>query len=791
LCCSGFFVLLRRVKLKPFKRVPVFIAGGIVVLACLLRILNPIALQRPEFITYDARVREALKFPIPTATNLGFIFINEKSLNLVRNDHKDSFAFYASAMPWPRQAYGRLIQELNAQGVSAIAFDILWGETREDQGVVPTVEGKFPTSDEYCAGAMRYRSNVIVAITRQVTPPPLFITNAMALGDITTDKDPDGVLRRVQIFRPWREWHDVFRQFEDELGFDLDHPRLRPGLITLTNLDGQELTIPLDAEGNFDLAEFASNLPAGTQRKNKPFVEQRVWHMGVVLGAKQLGLDLEHPEIDFNRGYVKLRGAGGIERTIPIDRDGNSYVNWSMPPNYPQLTQEAIHDLLLQNHQRIEGHTNDLSERWRGKLAVVGSSALIGNNLTDRGATPFSKDTILVSKHWNVANSILTGSFVHRSSLPIDLALIIALGAVTAAFTWQLRISFATTLVALLAFAYGLLCFIVYIRARVWLPMFLPVAAQVVIYTCLMTWRVKFEQTERKRVIEVFGTVVSKKIMDELLRADNLALGGARREITVLFADVRGFTDFTDRAQEQVEDYIRQKGLGPADAEPLKEKQAQETLETINCYLGLVADTILKHDAVLDKFIGDCVMAFWGAPLPDSRHAIACVRGAIDAQRAIDKLNQERATENQRLELENQARVSTGLPPLPLLPLLVLGSGINTGIATAGLMGSAGETKNYTVFGRDVNLASRLEGLSGRGRIFIGETTYQHLLRDDPALAATCMVQPPQKVKGFATLVKVYEVPWRLTSAVAEAPAPSDSTTFSASAPATSATLQK
>jgi class 3 adenylate cyclase len=780
---------LRDVKLKPFKRVPVFIAGGVIVVVCVLRILNLTSFERLECITYDSRVRAALDFPAPTATNLGFVFIDEDSLKLVLANPTNGIGFSAG-LYWPRHAYGRLIQELNAQGVSAVAFDIIWGELRPDQGVVETAGDKFPTSDEYCAGAMRYASNVIIAVTRQLTPPRLFLTNALALGDITTDKDPDGVLRRVQVFRPWRKWHWAFRQAEEELGFDLDQARFEPGLIVLTNPEGEELKVPLDKDGNFDLADFSANLPAGIERKNKPFIEERVWHMGVVLAAKQLGLDLDHPEIDLSGGYVKLRGNAGIERTIPIDREGYAYVNWSMPPNHPQLTQEAIHDLLLQNHQRVEGHTNDLSNRWRGKLAIVGSSAVIGNNLTDRGATPLSKDTILVSKHWNVANSIITGALVHRSTLLVDLALIIAMGAVTAALTWQLRIRLATTLVALLAAAYILSCFILYVGARIWLPIVYPAIVQVLMsYGSLMTWRVKFEQTERKRVTEIFGTVVSKKIMNALLEAPNLALGGARREITVLFADVRGFTEFTDRAQEQVEDYVRQKGLARADAEPLFEKQAQETLETVNRYLGLVADTIIKHDATLDKFIGDCVMAFWGAPLPEPHHALACVRGAIEAQRAIDSLNQERALENQRRELENRARLSAGLPPLPLLPLLMLGSGINTGIATAGLMGSAGETKNYTVFGREVNLASRLEGLSGRGRIFISEATHQHLLRDDPALAATCVAQPPQKVKGFATLVKVYEVPWRTTPASSEIPASSsDSASFSVATQTTSAT---
>jgi class 3 adenylate cyclase len=181
----------------------------------------------------------------------------------------------------------------------------------------------------------------------------------------------------------------------------------------------------------------------------------------------------------------------------------------------------------------------------------------------------------------------------------------------------------------------------------------------------------------------------------------------------------------------------------------------------VNLYLGLVADTVIQADGTLDKFIGDCVMAFWGAPTPNPRHALACVQAAIAAQRAVYALNQQRAEENKRRELENLARVSAGLPPKPMLPILLLGSGINTGMANVGLMGSKVEQHNYTVFGREVNLASRLEGASGRGRIFIGQTTYEHLLRDDPALAATCAALPAQNLKGISAAVTVYEVPWR------------------------------
>jgi class 3 adenylate cyclase len=112
-------------------------------------------------------------------------------------------------------------------------------------------------------------------------------------------------------------------------------------------------------------------------------------------------------------------------------------------------------------------------------------------------------------------------------------------------------------------------------------------------------------------------------------------------------------------------------------------------------------------------------------------------------------------------EIENRARLSAGLPPKPLLTALQLGTGINTGLVTVGLMGSETHQYNYTVFGREVNLASRLEGVSGSGRIIISDTTYNHLLRHDPALAATCVELPSVTVKGIKAAVRIFEVPWK------------------------------
>jgi adenylate cyclase len=418
--------------------------------------------------------------------------------------------------------------------------------------------------------------------------------------------------------------------------------------------------------------------------------------------------------------------------------------------------------LLAQSHERSQGVELTDTNAWRGKLVIVGSAVAGGNDLTDRGATPLAADTLLVSKHWNVANSVITGRFIRRLTLGEELGLIVILGILSGLLTWRLRALAATAAVGLLTAAFVAHCFVAYIQWRLWVPMILPAGGSVLLtWACLTAWRAVFEQAEQRRVKSVFSRIVSPNVVNELLRAEKLSLGGTRSEITVLFADVRGFTEFTDASQEQAAQHILAAGLSGAEAAAYVDEQARGTLNTVNQYLAGVADAVKNHDGTLDKYIGDCVMAFWGAPTPNPKHAVACVRAAIDAQRAVAKLNQQREEENMRIDAENMKCVATGRPIKPLLPVLALGTGINTGLATVGLMGSDAHILNYTVFGREVNLASRLEGVSGRSRIVIGEGTYQHIRRDDSKLAAVCVELPRVEVKGIREALRVYEVLWR------------------------------
>ena len=673
-------------KFKPFKRAPVILAVSVLVFVCGVRLLRLDFFERLERMTYDLRARAALHFSAPAATNLAFVSMEESSITAVKNGRLG----YHFGLYWPRQVYGRLVEELSAQGAKIVAFDVLFGELRRDHPPVQMADGSLMESDDFFALQMHRAGNVLLAVEPDLVPPGLFLTNALAPGDISTERDSDGVLRRVRAF---------------------------------------------DNQG--------------------------VWDMGIVLAALELNLDLAHPDLDLAHGRITLRGAQGVERVIPVDRDGYFYIDWRLKVDDPRLLRAPMESLLWQDKQRLLGRTNELRDDFRGKLVMVGSAAQ-GNDLTDRGATPLEKDTLLVSKHWNVANSVITGQFIRRASLPMEFALIIFLGALTAFLTWQLRAFSALG---------GLFCwrqfmssprFYVFVQFRYWLPLVFPIAgAMLVEHLSLVTYRVVFEEREQRRVRSVFSKIVSPEVMNELLGAEKLSLGGTRREVTIFFADVRGFTTLTDEMQQRVADFIREHQLAADVAEACIEESAQETLETVNLYLTTVADAVKKHGGTLDKYIGDCVMAFWGAPTPNEKHASDCVWAAIDAQRAIHDLNEKRSAQNTVRETENRARLSAGLPPKPPLRALQLGTGINTGLATVGLMGSDAHILNYTVFGREVNLASRLESVSGSGRIIISDTTYNHLLREDPALASTCIEMFPVTVKGIRDAVRIYEVPWQ------------------------------
>lgn len=214
---------------------------------------------------------------------------------------------------------------------------------------------------------------------------------------------------------------------------------------------------------------------------------------------------------------------------------------------------------------------------------------------------------------------------------------------------------------------------------------------------------------EKELIKGAFSTYVSSQVMEQVLRdPGKLALGGARKRVTSLFADIRGFTSMSEVLQPE------------------------EVVSIINVYLSLQTEIVLRHEGLLDKFVGDCVMAVFGLPWPRPDDALRAVRTAVEIQAAIKQLNGVRAKEGQRT--------------------LTVGIGINTGEVVAGNMGSS-QKMDYTVIGDAVNLAARLEACAEGGTILISETTYLEVQGNVEAEKLA-----PIPVKGKKDKVTVYSV---------------------------------
>ena len=758
-------------KTSPFKPMPVLITGTVLALVCLVQVVSqgrssfPVV-NRLEWITYDWRVRLAARFPAPVAPDLGFVFVDDGSVKALLRGQ--DFPFHFGPL-WPRQVYGFLIRELAAQGAEAVGFDVLFLEARPDHPPYRLGDGSEVSSDEFLARELKRCGNVILAAEKSLPPHDHFATNAWAVADISVEQDEDGVLRRVEAFRDLHYWHPLLREAADALDWDLERAEIQPGQVRFPMPGETNFVLKLDPRGRFRVDELQAEL-TGERSTNAPATWEpavsikRAWQIGILLAAHRLKLDLDRSVVDLEHGRVVLKGAGGIERVIPVDHQGRFLTDWRLTHADPELTKEGIQWLIWQDLQRQQGRTADLTNRWKDKLVVVGSIAT-GGNMTDLGTTPLEKGTYLIGQHWNVVNSVLLNRFIQPSGLWLNLGLVFGLGAASALLTWRLRAAISPGCVLALAGGYVALAAWAYVRWRWWLPMALPVAGSLMMmHASLVTYKAMHEQAERRRLKGIFSKMVSPAVVNELLRAERLALGGAQRAVTMVFADIRGFTQYTDENQAQAEEYVRQHQLPPEAAERHLETQARELLRTVNDYLSLIAQTVKDSEGTLDKYIGDCVMAFWGAPTPNPKHALSCVRAMIAAQRAIHRLNEQRRQINARREAEQALAGSADAAPRAPLRLLSLGIGINSGLVTVGLMGSEEHGVNYTVFGREVNLASRVQGQAGPDRIVITQATLAELQRDDPALAAQCVALPAVMVKGIHQPVPIFEVPWQSVS---------------------------
>ncbi len=695
---------MRLLKLAPFL-VPAVVVAVVCVFAAVERISPGMSLlERWEHDTYDWRSRKAIDPNAPAATNLATVFIDNVSLETFNEA-------FGEKWPWPTVIHGNVVRELANQGTTGVAFDVLFAEKdmRDGYADVP--------SDVYFAQQLSNANNVVLACFGELgvngiwtaeLPNDLLRTNAFAVGHATADNDQDGILRRAAAYK-----------VDPDVG--------------------------------------------------------RIWHMAIVMAARALDIDLEKSVVEPDRILFK-NAADETLREMPVDQDGFFYINWAMAWNDTRLTQlnsvmlfnmDSQRELGTEEYRgyldklRAEGKSIPTDTPFKDKLVFIGSNAS-GNNVSDIGATPVAEETFLVSKHWNIANAMMMGEFIRRSSLKTDLALIVLLGIAAALLTRGLAPPWSSLALAGVGGVYLFTAVQVFLNSRYWMPIILPeIGGLLLPHISLVCYQVIFEQKEKRRVKGVFAKLVSPNVVQELLSSEQLNFGGQRKNITVMFSDVRGFTSMTDEYHKRAEAFREEHEGETERVEDFSDKMAQESLANVNIYLGAISNMVKKHNGTLDKYMGDCVMAFWGAPTENEYHAMSCVKAAVDGQRAMYKLNLERMAENRRREKENEERAKRGEEPLDMLRLLALGSGINTGVCIVGLMGSEQHILNYTVFGREVNLASRLEAVSGRGRIIIGENTFNEIKGYAPEVAESFDPLKPVMVKGIDRPVPIYEVPWK------------------------------
>ncbi|MFA5858943.1 MAG: adenylate/guanylate cyclase domain-containing protein [Elusimicrobiota bacterium] len=355
---------------------------------------------------------------------------------------------------------------------------------------------------------------------------------------------------------------------------------------------------------------------------------------------------------------------------LPLTRDGEVLVNYLGPFK----TVEFVPYWQVYMKQ-IE------PEHFKDKIVIIGATA---TGLYDHHPQPFSPHFPGVEIQATLVENFITNSFIHQ--VPgIYTVLSIILLTLLCGFTLPILKTQISTVAAPLYFLAFFLIGLGVFNARYWFELAPGCVIILLSYVAVIGYRLITEEKEKKRIRQTFGTYVSPQVLNFVL-SNPPSLGGARQKVTIFFSDIRAFTSWTETTK------------------------AEEVVTLLNEYLTKMTDIVFQHNGTVDKFIGDAIMAFWGAPLPQEDHAFRAVSCAIDMIVELKKFQEE-------LRRTNRYVIDIGI-------------GINTGDAIVGNMGS-NRRMDYTVIGDSVNLAARLEPLNRKydTHVIIGSTTYE-LVKD-------------------------------------------------------------
>ncbi|MCA9659623.1 MAG: adenylate/guanylate cyclase domain-containing protein [Myxococcales bacterium] len=357
-----------------------------------------------------------------------------------------------------------------------------------------------------------------------------------------------------------------------------------------------------------------------------------------------------------------------------------------------------------------------IADALAGKIVIVGITYL-GN---DRIRSPFAPRLPALEVHATAIDNVLAGDPIERAS-PLFDVLLCALAGLLTTLLFSRRLDGSPALrfggLGLLAVAQLVAAYVAFAAADLWIGVVWPMAAIVIIGGVGLGAAYAGEARQRRWLRRSFSQYLGDETLGELLADPSaVGLGGARRRLSILFSDIRDFTSISE-------------SLSP-----------EELVDLLNTFLTPMSQAVLHRGGYLDKYIGDAVMAVFGAPVRHDDHAARALNTAIAMQRALDELNPGLA--------------SRGLRPLEV------GVGVNTGDVVVGNMGSI-ERFDYTVIGDAVNLASRLEGLTKiyGARCLVGEATRREIAEGAETAGAFAFREVDRvRVKGKAQPVALFEL---------------------------------
>ena len=603
-------------------------------------------LQTVELKTFDWRLSHTAQ-PQTARRDIALIDIDEGSLRTLQP--------YAGRWPWPRVVHSSLIDFLASAGAKLIAYDIDFAEPDTRVGFKygdSTWSGA--DSDRALAESIRKAGNVILLADASYDAETLEIERIPRAG---YRLDTPGVIERRGVLPPF----DVLAQAASGLGHNL---------------------FILD--------------PDGPLRHTVPFIRSHgrvLPSLGAAAALRAAGIRPEEIRLDGTHLRYRDRVMPMAWRHVPssdgtisylwglIDFRGPAFLADLKSRTYPTY---SFFDV-LQSQEQIDAKMTPTVDPavFRDKIVFVGTTAA---GLFDVFETPFANGKMPgINIHAAVADDLLSNRFLAPPVDRVRVASVIAAALVVGVVAAFVPAWWATAITLVMVGGMGWLATRLFAHGY-WVNLSQPVLASSFALFGGVGYQYFVEGREKRKMKKLFGQYVSKDVYEQLVANPSLArLGGQRREMTVLFSDIRGFTTVTERGQPE------------------------EIVHMLNEYFTKMVDVVFKHGGTLDKFVGDMVMALFGAPLADPHHVDHAVEAALEMIVELGKLNEHWKAQGRFAELD-------------------IGIGINTGPMIAGNIGSEA-IMSYTVIGDAVNLGSRLESLNKQygTRIIISDATRERL----------------------------------------------------------------